>query len=202
MIHSWRFFSRRFLSVKIRLHQLTGWAATVLAGIQAPYSCAIIGAPIISLTEGSRVTFGQRVMLISKAWSTALGVSRPSIIRTLTADAVISIGNDVGMSGVTICAAKSIVIADRTLVGADSMIVDNDFHPIPPEHRREASIAYENGRGIEIGENVFIGARSIILKGVKIGANSVIGAGSVVTCDIPGDVVAGGNPCRVLKQLK
>jgi acetyltransferase-like isoleucine patch superfamily enzyme len=54
---------------------------------------------------------------------------------------------------------------------------------------------------ISVGNNVWIGAQSIILSGVTIGDNSIIGAGSVVTRDIPANVVAAGNPCRVLKSI-
>lgn len=54
---------------------------------------------------------------------------------------------------------------------------------------------------VHIGDNVWIGAASVILPGVTIGENSVIGAGSVVTKDIPANVVAVGNPCRVLREI-
>ena len=60
---------------------------------------------------------------------------------------------------------------------------------------------YEYGIGIEIGDNVWIGGNAVILPGVKIGSNSVIAAGSVVTKDIPNWVVAGGNPCRVIRKI-
>ncbi|WP_354298600.1 DapH/DapD/GlmU-related protein [Pseudarthrobacter sp. PvP022] len=55
---------------------------------------------------------------------------------------------------------------------------------------------------MKIGDDVFIGARSIILKGVEIGNGSVIGAGSVVSASIPAGVVAAGNPCTVLRPLR
>ena len=54
---------------------------------------------------------------------------------------------------------------------------------------------------IVIEDDVWIGARSIILKGVHIGARSIIAAGSVVTKDIPSDVIAGGNPCKVIREI-
>ena len=55
---------------------------------------------------------------------------------------------------------------------------------------------------IEIEDDVWVGAHSIILKGVTIGARSIIGAGSVVTKSIPADCVAAGNPCKVIKQYE
>ena len=71
-------------------------------------------------------------------------------------------------------------------------------HPLDVERRNKG---LENAYPITIGNNVWIGAQSIILSGVTIGDNCVIGAGSVVTHDIPANVVAVGNPCRVLKQI-
>jgi len=104
------------------------------------------------------------------------------------------------MSGGAICSAQSVTIGEGTLLGANVVIADTDFHPIVPEGRRysHADVAVAP---VTIQENVFIGMNSLILKGVVIGANSVIGAGSVVTKSIPANVIAAGNPCRVLKPL-
>ena len=71
-------------------------------------------------------------------------------------------------------------------------------HPIDPRLR---SKGYQYNRDVYIEENVWIGAGVIIVPGVRIGKNSVIGAGSVVTKDIPENVVAVGNPCRVLREI-
>lgn len=71
-------------------------------------------------------------------------------------------------------------------------------HPIHPETR---SSGYEYGKEIHIGNNVWIGGNTVVNPGVKIGNNAVIGSGSVVTRDIPEDVVAAGNPCRVLRSI-
>lgn len=71
-------------------------------------------------------------------------------------------------------------------------------HPILPEFREKA---LQYNKSVHIGNNVWIGAGVIIVPGVSIGDNSVIGAGSVVTKDIPSDVVAVGNPCKVLREI-
>ncbi len=71
-------------------------------------------------------------------------------------------------------------------------------HPVDPELRRQ--IAQFN-IPVHIGNNVWIGAGSVLLPGVSIGDNTVIGAGSIVTRDIPANVVAVGNPCRVLREI-
>ncbi len=71
-------------------------------------------------------------------------------------------------------------------------------HPIHPDSRNSG---YEYGIGVAIGHNVWIGGSVVINPGVTIGDNAVIGSGSVVTGDIPANVVAAGNPCRVLRQI-
>lgn len=71
-------------------------------------------------------------------------------------------------------------------------------HPIDPQPRRDK---LEAARPITIEDNVWLGGGVIVCPGVRIGENSVIGAGSVVTKDIPHDVVAVGNPARVLRDI-
>ncbi|NIC06168.1 sugar O-acetyltransferase [Billgrantia bachuensis] len=72
-------------------------------------------------------------------------------------------------------------------------------HPLDAEQRRGG---LEAAKPITIGDDVWIGGGAILCPGVTIGARSVIGAGSVVTKDIPEDVFAGGNPCRVIRSLE
>lgn len=71
-------------------------------------------------------------------------------------------------------------------------------HPVDAQERRTG---LESGKAIEIGDDVWIGGGAILCPGVRIGARSVIGAGSVVTKDVPEGVFAGGNPCRVLRDI-
>lgn len=71
-------------------------------------------------------------------------------------------------------------------------------HPIHPDTR---NTGYEYGIPITIGDNVWIGGNVVILPGVKIGDNVVIGAGSVVTKDIPDNVIAIGNPCKIVREI-
>lgn len=90
-----------------------------------------------------------------------------------------------------------IIIGNHTLIGPRTTIITNN-HAIEAKKRQEGIIEIEE---VIIGKNVWIGAGTIILPGVHIGDRTVIGAGSVVTSDIPSDVVAVGNPCRVIKQI-
>jgi maltose O-acetyltransferase len=87
-------------------------------------------------------------------------------------------------------------IGDFTLFGPAVQIY-TPMHPMDPALRRQQ----EYGRPVEIGSDVWVGGGAIICPGVRIGSRSVIGAGSVVTRDIPADVFAAGNPCRVIRPI-
>jgi len=90
-----------------------------------------------------------------------------------------------------------IYVGDCTKFGPN-VVVATAGHPILPELRMHQ---YQYNFPVHIGKNCWIGAGAIITPGVSIGDNTVIGAGSVVTKDIPANVVAVGNPCRVLREI-
>lgn len=90
-----------------------------------------------------------------------------------------------------------IYIGDCTMLGPN-VVIATAGHPILPELREKA---LQYNLPIHIGKNCWLGAGVIVLPGVTIGDNTVIGAGSVVTKDIPANVVAVGNPCKVLREI-
>ncbi len=90
-----------------------------------------------------------------------------------------------------------IYVGDYTMIGPN-VVLATAGHPILPELREKA---YQFNMPVHIGRNCWLGAGVIVLPGVTIGDNTVIGAGSVVTKDIPSNVVAVGNPCRVLREI-
>ena len=90
-----------------------------------------------------------------------------------------------------------IYVGDKVLFGPN-VTVATAAHPTDPVLRAKG---LQFNKDVHIGNNVWVGAGAVIVPGVTIGDNSVIGAGSVVTKDIPADVVAVGNPCRVLRKL-
>lgn len=90
-----------------------------------------------------------------------------------------------------------IYIGSYTMIGPN-VTVATAGHPILPELREKA---YQFNMPVHIGRNCWIGAGAVIMPGVTIGDNSVVGAGSVVTKDIPANVVAYGNPCRVAREI-
>lgn len=90
-----------------------------------------------------------------------------------------------------------IYVGDCTMFGPNVTIATAG-HPILPELREKA---YQFNQPVHIGRNCWLGAGVVVLPGVTIGDNTVIGAGSIVTKDIPANVVAVGNPCRVLREI-
>lgn len=90
-----------------------------------------------------------------------------------------------------------IYVGDYTMLGPN-VVLATAGHPILPELREKV---YQYNMPVRIGKNCWLGAGVLVLPGVTIGDNTVIGAGSVVTKDIPANVVAVGNPCRVLREI-
>jgi acetyltransferase-like isoleucine patch superfamily enzyme len=100
------------------------------------------------------------------------------------------------MSNCEIICRKRIVIGAYCLLGGGSRIYDSDFHSIDSGMRRSRPDPGIRSEGVELGDDVFVGAHATILKGVKIGLRAVIGAGAVVTKSVPGDEIWAGNPAR------
>jgi acetyltransferase-like isoleucine patch superfamily enzyme len=121
-------------------------------------------------------------------------------VEVSTREATIELGDGVEFNNNAMLKSEGpgIRVGRNSLFGAHVEIFDSDFHDLDPARRHggEPRMA-----PVEIGENVFVGMRVTILKGVTIGANSVIGAGTVVASSIPANVIAAGNPARVIREL-
>ena len=163
-------------------------------------SVTIFGFPIIRVEKGSKVCIGKRLILISNPYFSEPGINHPVMIRTINPDAIIEIGNDVGMSGGGVVAARSVKIGNKVMIGANTLIMDTDFHPVAPENRRYSrdNVHCEE---VIIEDNVFIGMDAKIMKGVRIGENSVVAAGSIVTKNIPPNSMAAGIPAKIVKSI-
>ena len=99
--------------------------------------------------------------------------------------------------GLTLVDDTHIYVGDRTKFGPH-VVVATAGHPILPEMRQQG---LQYNMPVHIGSNCWLGSGVLVMPGVTIGDNSVIGAGSVVTKDIPANVVAVGNPCKVLRPI-
>lgn len=189
-----------FRHPKLMLIAASSWLWRVearLRGLELGREVIMNGRPYLYRSPESRIAIGERVTLNSALRSNPIGCSRPVSLRTTRAGAEIILGERVGLSGTSICAAASVVIGEGTFVGADTIIVDNDFHA-PAGEFDWGPETPENPKPVRIGRGAFIGARCIILKGVTIGDRAVVGAGAVVTRDVPAGCLAAGNPARIL----
>jgi len=145
------------------------------------------GRPVV-YKQGS-IHIGSRLRLISTIAVTELAATNGGRLE---------IGESVFINyGCSISANQQVRIGDRCSIGTHCIIMDNDFHQVNPERRQERPPSAP----IVLEENVWLGARAIVLKGVTIGRNSVIGAGSVVTRDVPPRCLAAGVPARVIRTL-
>ena len=141
----------------------------------------------------SMISIGDNCDFRSRVNSNLIGINRPCSISTLTPDAKIEIGNNCGFSGTVIGAFKLIKLGNNVRCGANTLITDSDWHL--DDHRAGEP------KDVVIGDNVWLGINVVVLKGVTIGDNTLIGANSVLTKDIPSNVIAAGNPCKVIKQI-
>jgi len=178
------------------------FARLMLAAQRIRYGkgCRFCGIPVIIRTKGSRIALGANVTVNSGFLSNLIGLYQRTVIMARDGG-VIEIGDGAGLSGATVYARRGIRIGAKTLVGANTKILDNDFHPVDPETRRAHSTKGTLCKRIVIGENVLIGCNCLILKGTVIGDNTTIGAGSVVCGGIPANCVAAGNPAKVIRYF-
>ena len=170
-----------------------------IKGIHIGSNCSFYGIPLMRRYPRSKITVGNSVTFRSDMVSNLVGINRRCIIATHQEEASIEIGENSGLSGTVVGASQKIVIGKNVLCGANVFITDFDWHNIDPELRRKPLQTLASPVLIE--DNVWLGLNVIVLKGVTIGQNSVIGANSVVTKSIPANVIAAGNPCRVIKEL-
>ncbi len=184
-----------------------GWAYPrarllfALNGIAWGSAWRLYGVPIIQKHRDSQMAFGSGLNLRSTTRSNPLGPNRPVMLVTWQAGALLAVGRDFGMTGGSICAAREIVIGDGVTVGANSILIDTDFHALDPECRLRGQDQAATAP-VRIEDEVFIGMSCLVLKGVTIGRGCVVGAGSVVTNDLPSGWVCAGNPARPIRPLE
>ncbi len=141
------------------------------------------------------IQLGDGVRINARRASNWVGMTTPAIFEC-RGNGCITIGNHSGLSGAVLSSRSGITLGAHVNVGGNVRIYDHDYHSLNHEERRsrETDQANIKSRPIIIGNDVFIGVNSIILKGVIIGDRAVIGAGSVVRCDVPSDGLWAGNP--------
>lgn len=163
-----------------------------LAGFRVK-ACQFYGLPTWNLFPGSQVQIGAGCVFRSSHRSNLIGVNHPCMISTFTKEARLRIGENCGFSGTVVGAFASVDIGNNVRCGANTVISDGDWHLSDPRVSPPAPV--------KIGDNVWLGLNVTVLKGAVIGENSIIGAGSVVSGNIPPNVIAAGNPCRVIRDI-
>ena len=191
------------MSFKVRFYRLWNILKFRMLGVSLGKGSSIVNKVYLYVGSDSNVTIGDGFAVNSGDNINPLCSNiRCSI--NVGNNATLKIGSMSGISGGCIWATDSITIGNHVNIGANCIIMDGDIHSTDWRLRHidrtsGSPIPYKH-RPITIGDDVWIGANSIILKGVTIGARSIIGAGSVVTKDIPADCIAAGNPCHVIKM--
>jgi acetyltransferase-like isoleucine patch superfamily enzyme len=170
-----------------------------LKGIEMGRKNRFYGRAYLRRSPHTRIKIGDHCSFRSSFTSNLVGINRPCLICTWFDEAVIEIGDHVGMSGTVIGAKQHIKIGNHVMCGGNVFITDFDWHPVDPAIRHRCDLAPSSPTIIE--DNVWVGMNAVVMKGVTIGKNSVIGANSVVVRDIPPNVIAAGNPAKVIKSL-
>lgn len=162
----------------------------------------IDGMPRVRIIRRGSIVFGDNCLLKSRCGSNLVGKTTSTILECREGGNI-RFGDHSGCSFAVISSRVGIDIGDHVNIGGNVRIFDHDYHSLNYMDRRNGKKDQENCRAkpIKIGDDVFIGTNSIILKGVSVGDRAIIGAGSVVSCDIPPDEIWGGNPARKIKTL-
>lgn len=159
------------------------------------------GVPYVSIARGGNCLIKSNFRMNNGNLGNPIGRPQRCIL-FVDRGASLSIGENVGISSTAIVAHQQITIGNNVKIGGGVCIYDTDFHSLDPKSRQNVSDdkAQKRNKPVSIGDNVFIGAHSTILKGVSIGDNSIIGACSVVTRSIPENEIWAGNPAKFIKK--
>lgn len=167
----------------------------------SPRNCIIFNKIDIRINKKSKVSIGDNFVFTSGSMTNPLSGNGEGSIY-VAKDASLHIGNSVGISSARIWATESIYIGNNVKIGADVLIMDSDLHSLDYIDRRSSNDKETAKKSpIIIGDDVLIGARSIVLKGCHIGNRCIVGAGSLVTKDVPDDTIVGGNPARIIGKI-
>jgi acetyltransferase-like isoleucine patch superfamily enzyme len=188
------------ISANMAWSTLRARASCLFQGCRLGTGFRSTGAIRIKARTAESIILGNHVTLLAHWRSNRVGLSGPVILHTWDGGKI-EIGDHTGASSVVISSRSGVKIGKHCNIGGNVRIFDHDFHALDAEVRRGPRGCDDCAtRPISIGDDVFIGANSIILKGVTIGNRAVIGAGSVVTRDVPADSIAAGNPAILIRR--
>lgn len=176
--------------VAIHYYGIRTWLRARWWGVELGRHCRFVGHPRFRRYPKSRITIGESCVFNSSALSGSIGIYGPCILATLKEEAAVDIGDGCGFSGTFIACAQRIVLGKNVRCGVNTIIWDTNWHPEDPRVGSDAPVT--------IGDNVWLGANCIVLRGVTIGENTIVGVGSLVARSLPSGVIAMGVPARVI----
>jgi acetyltransferase-like isoleucine patch superfamily enzyme len=197
---------RAFRKLRIKMHYAVHRVITIIRlkgnGVQYGQNFKSYGSPVLDVWKGGKCIIGNHVTLNNGHLYNLIGRPQPCLF-VVRNTAELSIGNHTGMSATAIVCSLKVSIGDFVKIGGNTVIYDTDFHSLDAGLRANPATDATNTQSaaVSIGNHVFIGAHSTILKGVSIGDNSIIGAGSVVTKNVPPNEIWGGNPAKFIKSI-
>lgn len=159
----------------------------------------IYGRPILDLRRGGTLILGAGVTLNSTNAGYHINMHSPVKIMADQPGAVVRIGDRTRIHGTCIHAFDSITVGANCLIAANCQIFDGNGHEPSFDNPAGRLATSSTATPVVIGDNVWVGANTLILPGVHIGSGSIVAAGSVVTKDIPPLCLAAGNPARIIR---
>ena len=201
----WALFERVLNIVEAPFRSLKSWALCKAYGITlSPKGEVPVfrGKVIIRTRNYGEISLGSGCYFDADIKHNLVGLSGPTILDTRHGGNII-IGDNSGFSSVVVSSKTLVRIGSRVKCGGNVKIFDHDFHSLSAESRSEYAkdVANIRSKPIEIGDDVFIGANVMVLKGARIGNRSIISAGAVVFgLDVPPDSLVKGNPAIIVER--
>lgn len=163
----------------------------------------VCGANHIRLKKKGAILIGKNVAITSRYLTNPVG-SMPTMLECILSGSI-TIGDNSGLTSSLVSSRNRIVIGNNVKIGGNTKILDHDFHSLDYLDRRSSKADFANvkSESIIIGNDVFIGCDSVILKGVYVGDRCIIAAGSVLSnIKIPSDSLVAGNPAKIIKSIR
>lgn len=200
----------KFLYKSLRKLLLVGGGKTLSAiktrytfwGNNVKYSTfRTTGCPYINTKNTGSIVIGSNFAMNNGMAGNIIGFNVPCSL-VVNDGSKICIGDNVGISQTTLVAHSNITIGNNVKIGGGTCVYTSDFHSLNYTIRRTKDDGMmRKSAPVVIEDDVFIGARCLILKGVTIGRRSIIGAGSVVTKSVPSDEIWAGNPAHFIRKI-
>lgn len=199
-VYLYKGIRKGYLQISHYIHKVFTTIKLMGNGVQYK-NFSTIGIPYIMVSLGGKLKIGHNFVMNNGITGNPIGCYNPCTL-FVGPNAVLSIGNYVGISQTAIICHQEITIGNNVNIGGGTSIYDTDFHSLSPLIRNsQEDQKLKKNSPVRICDNVFIGAHCIILKGVTIGKNSIIGAGSIVTKSIPDNQIWAGNPAKFIKNI-